>query len=170
MAPLSRFVTFRDEALARRYAARPMPMAILLEAYLDGGLDIADMEMLLDARRELLAFTLTWGHLKFFLTRMIPEWLIHSRAQDARIVRDHYDRGDDFFEAFLGETHSTGSEHPIDTVLPPDHVSGSNARHRWRSAAVRHAFARVDRRRLKPRMAGKGLGGIPSGFFRPVKP
>jgi cyclopropane fatty-acyl-phospholipid synthase-like methyltransferase len=34
---------------------------------------------------------------------MIPEVAIHSLAQDRRIVREHYDRGDDFFEAFLGE-------------------------------------------------------------------
>ena len=34
---------------------------------------------------------------------MIPEVAIHSKAQDERIVREHYDRGDDFFEAFLGE-------------------------------------------------------------------
>ena len=31
------------------------------------------------------------------------KWTIHSQAQDKRIVREHYDRGDDFFEAFLGE-------------------------------------------------------------------
>src|SRR5688500_2795897 len=34
---------------------------------------------------------------------MIPEVVIHSKAQDERIVRDHYDRGDNFFEAFLGD-------------------------------------------------------------------
>ncbi len=33
---------------------------------------------------------------------MIPEVLIHSKAQDERIVREHYDRGNDFFAAFLG--------------------------------------------------------------------
>jgi cyclopropane fatty-acyl-phospholipid synthase-like methyltransferase len=35
---------------------------------------------------------------------MIPEWLIHSRSQDRRIVREHYDRGNDFFAALLGES------------------------------------------------------------------
>jgi cyclopropane fatty-acyl-phospholipid synthase-like methyltransferase len=34
---------------------------------------------------------------------MVPEWTVHSPAQEQRIVRGHYDRGDDFFEAFLGE-------------------------------------------------------------------
>jgi cyclopropane fatty-acyl-phospholipid synthase-like methyltransferase len=46
---------------------------------------------------------------------MIPEWLGHTKSQDRRIVREHYDRGDDFFESFLGPTMVyTGAffEHP----------------------------------------------------------
>ena len=78
-------------------------MATLFEAYLDGDVDIPDMDAFLDARRELVNYTLTQKHLKFFFTRMIPEVAIHSKTQDERIVREHYDRGNDFFEAFLGE-------------------------------------------------------------------
>jgi cyclopropane fatty-acyl-phospholipid synthase-like methyltransferase len=33
---------------------------------------------------------------------MIPELLVHSRSQDEEQVRDHYDRGDDFYGWFLG--------------------------------------------------------------------
>jgi cyclopropane fatty-acyl-phospholipid synthase-like methyltransferase len=104
MTRLSDLVTFADRSLAKRYGTRPMPMATLIAAYLDGRADIPDMDALLDARRELFTFSLTAAHLKFLLGRMAAEWLIHSRQQDRRIVRDHYDRGDDFFGAFLGET------------------------------------------------------------------
>jgi cyclopropane fatty-acyl-phospholipid synthase-like methyltransferase len=104
MAHLSDFVVFKDDRLAARYATRRMPMAQLVEAYLDGAVDIRDIDALLDARREVVSFTLTPRHVRFLVTHMIPEWLIHSRAQDRRIARDHYDRGDDFFGAFLGET------------------------------------------------------------------
>jgi cyclopropane fatty-acyl-phospholipid synthase-like methyltransferase len=97
-------VDFKDRRLADRYEARPMPMATLLEAYLEGAVDIPDMGAFLDARRDVVTFDLTLDHVRFLVTRMIPEWLIHSRAQDRRIVRDHYDRGNDFFAAFLGET------------------------------------------------------------------
>jgi sphingolipid C9-methyltransferase len=34
---------------------------------------------------------------------MVPEWTIHSREQDRKIVQENYDRGDDFYQAFLGE-------------------------------------------------------------------
>jgi hypothetical protein len=104
MAPWHKLAIPRNPTLAARYATRALPMAALLEAYLDGDVDIPDVDAFLDARRELVAFTLTPKHVKFLVTRMIPEWLIHSKAQDRRIVRDHYDRGDDFFAAFLGET------------------------------------------------------------------
>jgi cyclopropane fatty-acyl-phospholipid synthase-like methyltransferase len=100
---LTDYVTFHDPKLAARYKAGKIPMTTLFEAYLDGDIDIPDMDALLDARNDLVAYTLTKHNFEFLLTRFIPEVAIHSKAQDKRIVRDHYDRGDDFFEAFLGD-------------------------------------------------------------------
>jgi cyclopropane fatty-acyl-phospholipid synthase-like methyltransferase len=100
---LTDLIIFNDRQLASRYAAAKIPMGILLEAYLDGAIDIPNMDAFLDARRDLVNFNLTQKHFEFFVTRMIPEVAIHSKSQDKRIVREHYDRGDDFFEAFLGD-------------------------------------------------------------------
>jgi sphingolipid C9-methyltransferase len=100
---LTDLVVINDPTLAARYAAGKMPMTTLFEAYLDGEIDIPDMDKFLDARRDLVSYTLTKHHLEFFVTRFIPEVAIHSKEQDQRIVREHYDRGDDFFEAFLGD-------------------------------------------------------------------
>ncbi len=104
MSTLTDFVLFRDSKLASRYAgASKVPMTTLFEAYLDGKVDIPDMDAFLDARHDFVKYSLTEDHVKFFFTRFIPEVAIHSKAQDERIVRDHYDRGDDFFAAFLGD-------------------------------------------------------------------
>ncbi len=103
MAHLTDFVVFRDSSLAARYAHTKMPMTTLFEAYLDGKLDIPDMDAFLDAREDFVKYTITEDHLKFFFTRFIPEVTIHSKTQDERIVREHYDRGNDFFEFFLGD-------------------------------------------------------------------
>lgn len=103
MSKLTDLVTFRDADLAVRYSAGRIPMTTLFEAYLDGVIDIPDMDAFLDARNDHVTYTLTKHHLEFFFTRFIPEVTIHSKQQDERIVRDHYDRGDDFFDAFLGE-------------------------------------------------------------------
>ncbi len=103
MQKLTELVTFQDKNLASRYAADKIPMTTLFEAYLDGAIDIPDMDALLDARGDLVRYTLTKQNFEFVLTRLIPEVAIHSKAQDKRIVREHYDRGDDFFNAFLGD-------------------------------------------------------------------
>jgi sphingolipid C9-methyltransferase len=100
---LTDLIAFNDRKLAARHAAGKIPMTTLFESYLDGDIDIPDMDAFLDARQDLVAFTLTKQNWEFFFTRFIPEVAIHSKAQDKRIVREHYDRGDDFFEAFLGE-------------------------------------------------------------------
>jgi cyclopropane fatty-acyl-phospholipid synthase-like methyltransferase len=100
---LNDLVAFRDPKLAARYAAGKIPMTTLFEAYLDGDVDIPDIDAFLDARRDLVSYTLTKHNFEFLITRFIPEVAIHSKSQDKRIVREHYDRGDDFFEAFLGE-------------------------------------------------------------------
>ncbi len=48
-------------------------------------------------------FILTFAHIKFFVLNMIPELVNHSKTQDFTQVTDHYDRGNDFYAAFLGE-------------------------------------------------------------------
>ena len=104
MVQVSDVVTLKDARLAERAGAGALPMETLIEAYLDGDADIPDIDAFLDARRDLVAFDITPNHVRFLVTRMIPEWLVHSKEQDRRIVREHYDRGDDFFAALLGET------------------------------------------------------------------
>ena len=48
-------------------------------------------------------FIITFDHIKYFVMNMIPEVLNHSKLQDFTQVTDHYDRGNDFYAAFLGE-------------------------------------------------------------------
>ena len=103
MTKLTDLVVFNDRKLSAKYADGKIPMTTLFEAYLDGAVDIPDMDAFLDARRDLVSYTLTKEHFEFLFTRFIPEVAIHSKSQDQRIVREHYDRGNDFFDAFLGE-------------------------------------------------------------------
>jgi cyclopropane fatty-acyl-phospholipid synthase-like methyltransferase len=103
MSELSKHVIFHDDALARRYAANKMPIDTLFEAYFDGALDIpGDIYALLDDRYALAKHKFTAAHVKYFLGRFVPEFAGHSKGMDEKLVRGHYDRGDDFFAAFLG--------------------------------------------------------------------
>lgn len=104
MPKLTDYVVFNDRKLAARYADRRIPMATLYEAYFDGAIDIpGDIYAFLRNRNLFVKYTLTPEHLRWAVTNFVPEVTIHSKSQDQRIVREHYDRGDDFFEWFLGE-------------------------------------------------------------------
>ena len=52
---------------------------------------------------DVVKYSLTLEHFRWAFMNFVPEAIVHSKLQDQRIVREHYDRGDDFFEWFLGE-------------------------------------------------------------------
>jgi sphingolipid C9-methyltransferase len=89
-------LTFDDARLARTWRGKRVPMSELHDAYIEGRVDIptASWDALFAARHEL----------KWAFTNLLPEIAIHSRRQDRRIVSDHYDRGNDFFAWFLGDS------------------------------------------------------------------
>jgi cyclopropane fatty-acyl-phospholipid synthase-like methyltransferase len=98
------FIVAKTDAAKNRYKPGNKPsFGHFVEDYINGRIDIkGDFQEFMMARNEYFDYTLTAHHIKFFFTRMIPEVLIHSKSQDERIVREHYDRGNDFFAAFLG--------------------------------------------------------------------
>ena len=110
---LSDRVVFNDEKLARKYAAEPIPISTLYEAYFDGGLDIpGDLVTFLRSRNGFVKHTITRQHLQWAVTNFVPEMVAHSREADARSARELFDdRGDDFFRAFLGERMSFSCAH-----------------------------------------------------------
>jgi sphingolipid C9-methyltransferase len=120
MTSLTDHVVFNDRKLARRYATSRIPMATLYEAYFDGDVDIpGDVFAFLRNRNLFVKYTLTPEHFRWAVTNFVPEVAIHSKNQDRRIVREHYDRGNDFFGWFLGErmVYTSGFfENPAQTV------------------------------------------------------
>lgn len=103
-AGIERHLRFHDYKLAEKFARGKVPMTTLYEAYFDGQVDIVgDIYEFLDERDRYVSYDLTAEHVKFLFKNFIPEVAIHSKDQDRRIVREHYDRGNDFFGAFLGD-------------------------------------------------------------------
>ncbi len=104
MSTLNDYVVFKDQKLAKRYANRPIPISVLYEAYFDGDLDIVgDIDRVLAKAQRVREVQPDAAHLRWAVTNFVPEVAIHSKSQDKRIVREHYDRGNDFFGWFLGE-------------------------------------------------------------------
>jgi len=100
-----KYLTFRDKAFEAQWKGKRVPILELYNAYIQRKVDInGDLLTALYDRYEFADFVFTKGHVEFFLFKLIPEALWHSRTQDKEQVTDHYDRGNDFYGYFLGET------------------------------------------------------------------
>lgn len=102
MSDLSEFVVFNDEKLAKKYANAPIPVSVLYEGYFDGEIDITgDIFEFLRERQTHVKYTITRQHLQWAVTNFVPD-MVHSKSQDEKLLREVYDRGNDFFEWFIG--------------------------------------------------------------------
>ncbi|SCZ88480.1 BZ3500_MvSof-1268-A1-R1_Chr2-1g04438 [Microbotryum saponariae] len=103
--PLEYYVEIKDAKLAQKYSGgrAKIPVQTFYDAYFAGKIDLkGDMLELLEQRHDWASFEFTWDLLKYVLTVLIPDVVWHSPSQDEEQVRDHYDRGDDFYSWFLG--------------------------------------------------------------------
>jgi len=100
---LSDYVIVRDPAFMSKHGKGNIPISTLFEAYIHEAVDLrSDIFALLANRYRGLSHRFTWEHVTYFTQKFLPEALIHSKSADEKLVRGHYDRGDDFFAAFLG--------------------------------------------------------------------
>jgi hypothetical protein len=98
-------VVVKDPKVSSRYKdGVKVPITTFIEDYMNGRVDInCDVQMLLQNRTHFFNYRYVGHHLKFLFSQFIPQVTIHSKAQDERVIRDHYDRGNDFFGSFLGD-------------------------------------------------------------------
>jgi cyclopropane fatty-acyl-phospholipid synthase-like methyltransferase len=98
-------ITVKDPGVSSRYKnGVKVPITTFIEDYMNGRVDVTcDLQSLIQNRTHFFNYRFTGHHLKFFFHKFIPQLVIHSKKQDERVIRDHYDRGNDFFGSFLGE-------------------------------------------------------------------
>ncbi|KAK4696612.1 sphingolipid C9-methyltransferase, partial [Lecanoromycetidae sp. Uapishka_2] len=102
--PVEHYLQFHSEADRVKYHGKSkIPMETFHEMYFDGAVDFkGDALEIMEYRHDWANFRFTLSLFRFFLTGMMPEVIMHTRSQDEEQVRDHYDRGDDFYGWFLG--------------------------------------------------------------------
>ncbi|KAH7326364.1 S-adenosyl-L-methionine-dependent methyltransferase [Stachybotrys elegans] len=102
--PVEFYLNFRKEDDKARYRSRnKIPMDLFAEMYFDGDVEFkGDALEILEYRHDWASFPFTLRLVRFFLFSFVPEMIMHTRSQDEEQVRDHYDRGDDFYGWFLG--------------------------------------------------------------------
>ncbi|KAJ4409731.1 Sphingolipid C9-methyltransferase 2 [Gnomoniopsis sp. IMI 355080] len=98
------YLTFKKpEDKAKYHGKNKVPMETFHEMYFDGDVDFnGDCLEVMEFRHDWASFRFTISLIKYFFFGMIPEVIMHTRSQDEEQVRDHYDRGDDFYAWFLG--------------------------------------------------------------------
>ncbi|GAB7345228.1 hypothetical protein MBLNU457_3602t1 [Dothideomycetes sp. NU457] len=102
--PIEHYLHFHRESDRLKYRGKnKIPMETFHEMYFDGLVDFkGDALEVMEYRHDWANFRFTMSLFWFFLTGMMPEVIMHTRSQDEEQVRDHYDRGDDFYGWFLG--------------------------------------------------------------------
>ncbi|KAG8931731.1 hypothetical protein FRC02_002283 [Tulasnella sp. 418] len=101
--PIEHYITFLDEELKQKYQDKKIPMQVAHDAYFDGKLKFnGDVLDVLEWRHDWSSFEMTPELFKYVVKNLIPEVILHTQSQDEEQVRDHYDRGDDFYAWFLG--------------------------------------------------------------------
>jgi cyclopropane fatty-acyl-phospholipid synthase-like methyltransferase len=95
-------------------------MAAFVEKYVKGDIQVSgDLQAFFRRKEDVLNYRMTWEQMKFLVGGFIPSVLIHTQAADRKTVTGHYDRGNDFFKAFLGDIMiytSAFFENPADTL------------------------------------------------------
>jgi cyclopropane fatty-acyl-phospholipid synthase-like methyltransferase len=103
-APVEHYLTFKNKSDQLKYRGKNrIPMETFHEMYFNGDVEFnGDCLEVMEYRHDWASFRFTLSLFWFFLTGMMPEVIMHTRSQDEEQVRDHYDRGDDFYGWFLG--------------------------------------------------------------------
>jgi cyclopropane fatty-acyl-phospholipid synthase-like methyltransferase len=105
-AETSKYVAFSDAALAARWSTRKIPICILYESYCEGKLTFKKdlLETLEQHRDEFVDWRPTFSIIRFLIVQAFPHISTSFKNVMAtrREIADHYDRGNDFFRAFMG--------------------------------------------------------------------
>jgi len=105
------YLSFRDEKLAKRWRGKKIPMEVLYEAYIAEKVDFrGDVYETLKHRNQLFRFCFTWGDIRFYFKEFLTQNLTHSRRSDEGDIAHVYNRGNDFYHWFLGDsmTYTSG--------------------------------------------------------------
>lgn len=105
-ADTAAYISFNDKKLEARWAKKRIPICILYESYCEGRLTFKGdlLETLEKHRHEFIDWRPTFTILRFLLVQAFPQvsTSFKSLVATKREIADHYDRGNDFFRAFMG--------------------------------------------------------------------
>ncbi len=105
------YIEWRNPEDAKPWLGKRIPMEILYEAYMAEKLDFkGDLYETMLKRNQLFQFGFTWGDFKFYVGEFLGQNVSHSIESDEGDIAHVYNRGNDFYNWFLGEsmTYTSG--------------------------------------------------------------
>jgi cyclopropane fatty-acyl-phospholipid synthase-like methyltransferase len=110
-------------ARALRYKGRMIPSGLLVTMYMNDEIDFrGDVLECMSKGREFISWSLDWGQAWYNIKQLWPNddnFMLRNRANSKKEIADHYDRGNDFFRAFLGPRmlYTSAIYHKTDETL-----------------------------------------------------
>lgn len=95
-------VKFLNTKLLKTYENRRIPIETAIELYFNSEIEFLDTHQVFFNRYRLFTFVITFGHIKWFLSQFLGQLYSHTKESDAEQVGDVYNRGNDFYNWFLG--------------------------------------------------------------------
>jgi len=98
-------------------------METFIEAYFDervhlkSGVDLH--QILVEQRKKLFKFNFTKNHAEFFVRKFLVQAVMHNQVWDKYDVAKTYNMGNDFYNAFLGESmvYTSGIFNSVEETL-----------------------------------------------------
>ena len=119
-ADWSESIEWRDAKDTQKWQGKKIPMEIVYEAYLASKLDFKqDVFEVMLRRNKLFRFAFTWGDAKFYFREFLGQNTSHTQESDKGDIAHVYNRGNDFYNWFLGEsmTYTSGIFQDCDESL-----------------------------------------------------
>lgn len=123
-ANTAKYLIFKDAGLKAKYSKNKIPISTLYENFIRGKIDLnGDCFEILEHRDEFISYKITRETIVFLLSQFIPipgySSSFHGQSDDKEQIHLHYDRGNDFFEAFLGPAmvYTSGVFYGLDQTL-----------------------------------------------------
>lgn len=114
------YLSFKDPKVAEQWRGKKIPMEVVYEHFMAERADFKrDVLEVFLKRNQLFRFCFTWGDIRFYFREFLKQNLTHSRKSDEGDIAHVYNRGNDFYHWFLGDsmTYTSGVFHDPNETL-----------------------------------------------------
>jgi len=123
-AETEKFLTFKDAALKKRWAKNKIPMHLLVEEFIKDNVAFKGddlLKVLEEDREKFIDWRPNWNLFQFLIEQIFPSKSSSYKdvGSTTKEIEEHYDRGNDFFAAFLGPrmVYTSAYYHGTDQTL-----------------------------------------------------